>query len=165
MTSIARERLCTVRVRLDGFIAILRHDLGESQEAGAWFDTAVSVASESIDPRLLAWLDARRATIAINYGSAHEAPALATKAAAVAAAALDARCGTATPTLPRVKPLSRSASFQAITAQGSWSRGHGKSIAPSPRTLEPRPQRAICVNSYDRIAARLASTPIRSATG
>jgi tetratricopeptide (TPR) repeat protein len=84
LTSTARARLCAVAARLAGSVGIIQHDLGESQDADAWFDTAVSAASESENPRLLAWLDARRAMISVNYGSAHDALALTTKAVASA---------------------------------------------------------------------------------
>lgn len=84
LTSTARARLCAVAARLAGSVGIIQHDLGEPQDADAWFDTAISAADESEDPRLLAWLDARRAMIAINYGSAHYALALTTKAVASA---------------------------------------------------------------------------------
>jgi transcriptional regulator with XRE-family HTH domain len=79
----ARTGLCRVTAQLAGMTAIVLHDLGEHREAHAWFHSAGRAAQEA-DPHLHAWVLAREAMVAVNYGAPSAAAALAERACGLA---------------------------------------------------------------------------------
>ncbi len=69
LTANQRLGLSDVAGRLAGVAAVILHDVGEHQQALAWFKTGTTASERAGDSTLTAWLHARSAMIAVNYGS------------------------------------------------------------------------------------------------
>ncbi|WP_229807484.1 hypothetical protein [Actinoplanes lobatus] len=72
--------LARAMAQLGGMAAIVLHDMGRHELADQWFVTAVKTARRSTDRQTVAWVQARRAMVPLNYGAPRTAAKLAEEA-------------------------------------------------------------------------------------
>jgi hypothetical protein len=79
-TSAVGKDLARAVAQLGGMAAIVLHDMGRHELAEQWFVTAVKTARRSTDKQTVAWVQARRAMVPLNYGAPRVAAKLASEA-------------------------------------------------------------------------------------
>ncbi|MFC4070452.1 helix-turn-helix domain-containing protein [Actinoplanes subglobosus] len=79
-TTAVGKDLARAVAQLGGMAAIVLHDMGRHELAEQWFVTAVKVARRSTDRQTVAWVQARRAMVPLNYGAPRVAAKLAAEA-------------------------------------------------------------------------------------